>query len=268
VFTFAAGLWLASTPVAAEPAEAAPLRAGLEIDASELGSTGTLLEERIADHVEAALRAEEVLSRRSRDDGTISIKLRDRATSGGFAFDVHAELAGEAVPEASRTEICERCDEGELVTAISESVVGTLPALRERQPRSTLEPGAQPPPPELTGPGSDPGRAGAAIDDRARRLGPLGKAGIGILVGGIAGTVVGAVFVARGEQVSSAPGEVTTRGRDFDVPGVVLLATGGAATAAGVIMLVADRARSRRRTMSMVPLVSPRAAGIMLTSRF
>ncbi|MCX4240147.1 hypothetical protein [Paraliomyxa miuraensis] len=154
-------------------------------------------------------------------------------------------------------------------TALAEAVVGKLGAalavLEEPEPQAEV--GEQEPKP---GPGTDHGHETAppeTPDDRPRKpLGVLGRAGIGVAVVGVGTLVSGGILFAVGERFDPSTRRVPDLdGRNFAPPGVALMVTGGAALAAGAILLLVDRTQAKQRTAA---LLLPSPGGLSITGRF
>lgn len=159
---------------------------------------------------------------------------------------------------------------------VGQAIIATLPdALAEL--RKPLE---EPPKGEITEPeplqehdepvdeqhGSGPG---SNDDSRSKvPLATLGKAGIGLLAGGVTVASVGAGLLAQGRKLDeqNAP-QVVQTGRDYRVPGVVVLASGGTLAIAGAVMLAIDRSRAKKRQKSMVRVL-PGPNGLVILGRF
>lgn len=108
-----------------------------------------------------------------------------------------------------------------------------------------------------------------ADDSRTKvPLATVGKAGIGLLAGGVAAASVGAGLLAQGRKLDeqNAP-QVVQTGRDYRVPGAVVLASGGTLAIAGAVMLALDRSRAKKRQKSMVRVL-PSLNGMVILGRF
>ncbi len=109
----------------------------------------------------------------------------------------------------------------------------------------------------------------AATDARAADRAPLStpaRAGIGLVVGGIASLGLGAALVAVHEEPHLDPHDSQreiarlTRG-----PGIALLVLGTAAVTGGAALLAVDRRRARAR---LAPWIGRTGGGVVLAVRF
>lgn len=105
-----------------------------------------------------------------------------------------------------------------------------------------------------------------ARDEAKHPLGKLGRTGIAVGSVGIGALIAGAIVYGRGRRPDHLPGTLEDRqGRDFGPPGIAVMVSGGAALAAGVALLIVDRARARKPATA---LLLPSAGGFVLTGRF
>lgn len=135
-------------------------------------------------------------------------------------------------------------------TALTEVVLAKLPAALEQlsKPIATAEPdpsGVEPlpetPPTETTDP----------VDDRKRAsLGPMGKAGVGLVVAGVIGVGTGAVVFGLGERFETQPNRLDEDGKNYRPPGGAVLGVGGAVLVTGAVLLIVDRVQARRQGKS------------------
>jgi hypothetical protein len=161
------------------------------------------------------------------------------------------------IPEPTRCE-CTTEELLELVDAGIEAASEQLRVSTRSKPVRKAEVAATRPP--------RPSFERSAIDAPSRRLGPLGRVGIGASVAGAGMTTAGALLVLRPREIRGEPGSVETRNlRDA---GVGLATSGGLVVATGVALLVVDLVSQRRRSFALVPLLRPRMAGISLVRRF
>jgi hypothetical protein len=126
-------------------------------------------------------------------------------------------------------------------------------------------------PPEPTPPTKDAPPPPSTAPEHVPRIRGLGIAGIVVAAGGLATTIAGAVYMARGEVT-----DPTLVGRnettDFRVPGRVLLGVGVAALVVGTVMIAADagvQAKKRKQARARIELdAGPGFAGARLRGRF
>jgi hypothetical protein len=240
-----AGCGLVAIPTTALANEA-PLRAALDVDASQAGEGHDVIERRIDERGAVVLRDAGILPAQSADDPSIHVAISEVAGEDpGYAYRV-------SIPgEAWKTEgTCQLCTEGELVEAVEASLAeaaSNLPRPEAQQP--VPAPASSKPP-------------AAATSDRPP-LGKLGKAGIGLLAGGALLTGVGIGLAAAPPRVDpDAPLEKTTT----RPPGYVLLGVGAATLIAGAVLLSLDRTQAKRAAVT--PTLGPRTAGVVLSGRF
>jgi hypothetical protein len=144
---------------------------------------------------------------------------------------------------------------------ISQHVVDLLPVLRgEETTASTSE--STPSSPSGSTADGDPGTD--------RSLGAGGKAGIGLLVGGVALAATGGGLVGAGvsetREGDALEGDAETR--DLRPIGYALLGVGAAVIVTGAVLLGLDRRRARRHQVAIAPAFGPRMTGFSLTARF
>ena len=237
----------------------ATVYASVEVEASALGSSGSIVRSRINERAGLAMHEAGILPARNREDATLRVKIDPAPDEQpGYVVEVWIERAGATEGERKQVD-CSLCTETELVDSAVGGIEHALAAIEPESPEPAAEdsPSVEPPPPEPTPPVEPP------RDDAKRPLGPKGKAGIGLLVGGtvLAATGIGLV-IPEPEPLSDDP----TSQRSFRPPGSVLLGVGAAALVTGAVLLGVDRSRSRRTTMA--PAVGPRSAGIVIRGRF
>ena len=159
---------------------------------------------------------------------------------------------------------------------VGKGVVGTLADAVEE----LRKPQEEPPQGETVEPDSpreqdDPGDAGNAgqpnnADDSRTKvpLATMGKAGIGLLAGGVAVASVGAGLLAQGRKLDEHPGQPSDlTGRDFRPPGIAVLVSGGALAVAGAVMLGLDRRKAAKQKGPLVRVL-PAPSGMTIVGRF
>ncbi len=224
-----------------------PLRASLEVEAGE-AEDGKELEERVNTALGARLRKAEVLPRKSLEDGLIHVEVSPLPDGDGYHYDVYAEQADRTLAETKTEADCAGCDEAALLEAIGVAVDKCLPPLAASVAEAVVEP-------------EEPPAASVAVtpvqsspSDEDRRAGPLGKAGIGLMVAGAATAVVGVIFVVNGRSFDTRPGALEQEGVDFRPPGFALLAGGVATLITGGVLYGVDRKRRKRKaSVSWIP---------------
>lgn len=206
-----------------------PVRAELVIDA-DLGDASAVLLERMRVRGEALLRRHEVLPARGDADPKIRIHIEPIGDEPGYRckFGVYDETG--VVAQSDGTSLCKLCTEAELVDHVEAAIDRVVPKLPVHESTEV-------PPPRV-----DPGADGGG---RAAPLGGLGKAGIGVMVLGVAAGVAGAVVFTRKTKVEND--ELVREETSYRTPGIAVLSAGVAVLVAGVTMLAVDRARAKRR---------------------
>jgi len=148
-----------------------------------------------------------------------------------FVVGLSLERAGEIVPGSARQLECSLCTYTDLVDKVS----AELPAMVELARAEQVEPGPVEPDPD-TGP----------VDvepDNSRKIGPVGMAGIGVAVLGLAGVGTGAALVAKGVELLPPNFE---QQKDFRTPGYIVLGIGGAALVGGIVMIALDVSKRKQ----------------------
>lgn len=238
---------LAPAQALAEDPPTKPLRASLEVEAEDTDGDG--LQERVDTVLGARLRKAEVLPRKTLQDGLIHVEV-EPLPGGGYHYDVYAEQGDQTLEQTKTEADCEGCDEAALLDAIGAAVDKCLPPLAAAQATgdaSAAEPAAEPPPPKPHLQDPD------GTHDRGGRAGPMGKAGIGLMVAGAATAVVGVIFVVQGRSFDTRPGALEQEGVDFRPPGFGLIGVGVASAVTGGILYGVDRKRRRQARISILP---------------
>jgi hypothetical protein len=175
---------------------------------------------------------------------TIVVRWSERAAKDApeiYAIDY--QFATLAAPGERRTLLsvdCDRCGLSDLLDAVERDVAKLRPELTA----PVVVPQPEPPPPVVSS------TSGGTDDRSMRRRAPLsavGKAGVGVIAGGAAGLVAGAVLFATPTTERVQPDnalflEVTS----YRKPAIAVLSIGAALLVAGVVMVAVDRARGRR----------------------
>lgn len=236
---------LAPAAVLAKDPPTKPLRASLEVDADDAPDADGL-EERVDTALGARLRKAEVLPRKTLQDGLIHVEVTP-LPKGGYHYDVYAEQGDKTLDETKTEADCEGCDEAALLEAVGAAVDKCLPPLAAAQSEEADEAVEEPPPPAV-----DVSTVDDAPGDRPG-AGPMGKAGIGLMVAGAATAVVGVIFVVQGRSFDTRPGALEQEGVDFRPPGFGLIGVGAASLITGGILYGVDRKRRRSAQVSLVP---------------
>ena len=228
-------------------------RAGLEVDTTAAGPSGPVMLSRIEELGNLELRRAEILPRRAAEDPVIRVRVEQRGSEGD-TYAIFSELAvsGETLAGSTHEIVCSLCTEGEAVERARGELLRLVPFVRARfrAARKPVEPPSEPakppPPPD-------------------RSLTATGKAGVGLLAGGVVVLGVGAALAIRAPR--SDPdmplNQTTTR-----PAGYALLGVGAAALITGAVLLVLDRRKVNRRVAHLAPLLHPGSAGLQLVGRF
>lgn len=223
----------------AAPEASPPLRVAFTIDTSEVGEEGPVIKRRIDERGAVLLRELEVLPARDDDDPRLIATIRqDPSDPFNYTFAITlVDQSGETRLDA-RGE-CPQCTESALTERVLATVRTAIGRLRELERGDEAVPEGPPEPPPVSALEPTP-KAG---------LGTAGKAGLGL-------TIVGVVGASAGLGLTLNP--VRTRPDDplhtIDTrpPGIGLLAAGGAVLITGVVLLVVDQARRRKRAQERV----------------
>ena len=125
-------------------------------------------------------------------------------------------------------------------------------------------------PTDATGEPGDPEQTDEANDDPSPKapLATMGKAGIGLLAGGVVVAGVGAGLLSQGRKLDEQDGQPLERtGRDYRPPGIAVLVSGGALIVAGAVMLGLDRKNAAKRKEALVRVL-PGLNGMTIMGRF
>jgi hypothetical protein len=159
-------------------------------------------------------------------------------------------------------------------SALTKAVVEKLPAALEQLAKPEQEPAPDPVEGDpATEPSGETTEADDPVVDDEQRLplGPKGKAGIGLLVGGSVGLVTGGIVFAQQRRFDEDdPTALDWRGRDFRPPGVGVMIAGGVVAATGAVLLIVDRVQARRAHRPAKPeaRLVPIPTGLAVTGRF
>jgi hypothetical protein len=238
---------VAMAPTMARAIEPAPKRrATVEVDTSDVGDAGPIIQRRVEERADVVLRDAEVLPGVGSDDPIIRIDIHEiDGDDPGFSFDLHIEQGGRAVGQRRHIE-CNLCTETEIVAKAEleiDAIIEDLPTEREAAPVTT-GPGL------VEHPTAEPTDTGPSTDSKRAALGPKGKAGVGLLVLGGASAIVGiGLSIPKWTPVADDP----TRERSPRPVGWALVGVGGAALVTGAVLLALDRrAAAGRRTRAWV----------------
>lgn len=264
ILTTALTLAAAAPAVAAEPTAAAGDRsryASIEIDTSAVGEAGPIIQRRVRERGDVVLRDAEILPARNADDSHIHVAVEElRGEEPGFLYTIWIERNGSAVGDKSQLE-CTLCTESEIVERIEQGLAAAATELPTAAELSASEAA------DATDPDPIDSDTTSDQDDLSstQPLGGMGKAGIGLLVGGAAGVGVGVALVVRPAKLDRDDPRFETTTRP---PGWAVLATGAAAAVTGAVLLGLDRSRARRARTAVAPWIAPEGGGVVASVRF
>lgn len=224
------------------PAEAAgdPPRVSVRVDAEALGNEGDAIVGK-AEEIAAKLVTDAGFSDPLDDRDPRVIVVIERAgdpENPGYVIGFSVEQGDEVVPGSARQSDCSLCTRTELVERIEQELPALIELAGEHQvERASGEGGGDGG--SEDGGGEDGGEDGG---DEIKPIGPLGFAGIGVGVLGLGGVGAGVGLVVKG--VEPIPG--TTDSRNFQTPGYAVLALGGVALVAGVVMIALDVSKRKQ----------------------
>lgn len=214
------------------------MRAELVVEA-DLGDGSDVIVDRVRVRGDALLRGREVLPGRGEQDPRLVVRIAPIGETPGYTCTVSILDGSGALVGTEATTKCEMCTERELVDHVEKAIDAAVPSLP-----------AQAPDPATT---QSPTTTTTAItptqqDDTRRGLSPIGKAGIGVAVVGLAGAVAGAVLLTRPPK--DVDMELETERTSFRTPGIGVLAGGAAVLVVGIALIAVDRARAKKRGTS------------------
>jgi hypothetical protein len=213
---------------------------------------------RIRGDLVKALNAEGIAVTKSADatTGTIAVTVSWNADDNHeIAVTVHT-ADGDRTPTGSPW-ICDTCQEAQILAMVAEATPAAIELLPTTASTTTGDPASTETPDNPDNP-TDPGR---------KPLGKLGKAGIGLLVGGTASLVGGVVLVAvLGKRDERSGESVDTT--DYRPGGAALIGVGAALVVTGAVLLGIDRKRAKSRTVSLAPSFGRHGGGLALTTHF
>ncbi len=163
----------------------------------------------------------------------------------GFVIGYSIEKDDEIVPGSARQTDCSLCSRTDVIERIEKDLDPLLELALEHQVVREVE-----------GPSGDGDGDGDVVVEPVdeRKIGPLGFAGIGVAVVGVGGVGAGVGLVVKGFE-PIAPTFVERK--NYRTPGTVILAIGGVALIAGVVMIAVDvskRKKARRSAESRAAL--------------
>lgn len=249
----------APTLVKMAPAPVAAPRVGLRVDAEKLGTSGESVEAKVVETAEEVFAAEGFEEASGDQDPVIVVVVEPTGTeeNPGFVVGYSIEKGEEVVAGSARQSDCSLCTRTELLERIREELPGLLKLARDQQ--APVEAGGEEEGgAEEEGGGEDEG----GTPEEIKPIGPMGFAGIGLSVVGLAGVGVGVAFAVKGFEPKPPDYLEQT---NYRTPGNIVLAIGGAALITGVVLIgvdVAKRKKQRKAGKSETRLrIEPRGAG-------
>jgi len=247
---------LAGTPPApmlvVEPA-AEPVRVGFRVETQGVGGGAEAMKKKILELAAGVCEEQGIEDAQDKQDPRVVVVV-ERAGSEeqpGYVVGFSIEKGKEIVVGSARQLDCSLCTGTELVEAIEKQLPDLLELAGEHQVPVKGDVGV------VDGNGEVP--PVVPVKDE-RKLGGLGFAGIGLGVVGLAGVGAGVGLMVRGVEPLD---ELRWELRDYRTPGTVILAAGGVALIAGVVMIVLDVSK-RKKTNASPPAatrVEPRGLG-------
>jgi len=188
------------------------------------------------------------------------------------------DIACAREPNATVTTGCDVCTEPEVAAKIADEVASmsrvlasppaAIPVLETRPlADSPSNPDRHP----ETGPEPEPVQVVTPPHSDSARPHLVRNTGLGLTIGGgVVGLTGVGLFVAdgRGEQPIDGGLEGDVQRNDTQLPGIVLMAVGGAAALTGAILLGVDASKKKRKAMSKHARVVPTWAPVTLRIRF
>lgn len=266
-------------PSVPPPANDGPPRIGrVFVDASGLGDAGPVIGGRATLIGKGALQDQGVTYTDVPAGPELQVTLKERE-AGGYRVDYVIVYDGKPTKNGSGGFDCQLCTEDELVEKVEALVIQVAPKMvvpEDEPDQGTGDGGGDVTDPDGgNGGGSGGNDPDPITDEDPSRLGPKGKAGIGLLVVGGIGVITGVTLVA----IPDWEGENGTRDASklFSAknPGYGALGGGAAFLIVGAVLLGLDRAQAKRRAgakngarLHPHPWFGPQGAGLGVTGRF
>jgi hypothetical protein len=225
---------------APDPAPSEPLRAGLRIDTEKLGADGEPIATKIREQAKAVYERESFQDPLDERDPVIVVVVERARNSEdpGYVIGFSIEQGDDIVPGSARQSDCSLCTRTELI----ERIEGELPKLLELA--ATVQVQREVPGGDEGGEAGEGGGEGGDEGEPVKAIGPLGFAGIGLGVVGLGGVGAGVALAVKGfEPIDDQPGQRT----NYRTPGNVILAVGGVALIAGVVMIALDVSKRKKQ---------------------
>ncbi|MFV8753225.1 hypothetical protein ACNOYE_21975 [Nannocystaceae bacterium ST9] len=268
--TLCAGVGTPTNALAAEPrvpaptlmqkaADPVPAYVGLRIDAKALGADAEPIAAKVEEQTKAVFEAEGVLAPLDEQDPVIVVVVERARNSEdpGYVIGFSIEQGEDVVPGSARQSDCSLCTRTELIERIEAELPKLIELAREYQVVRAVDEGG----------GEEDGSADEAEDEGGeeggsepvKKIGPLGFAGIGLGVVGLGGVGAGVALAVKGfVPIANEAGQF----KDYRTPGNVILAVGGAALIAGVVMIAIDVSKRKNQRKAAGARVQWAGAGL------
>lgn len=225
-----------SAAMANAPQPDEPVRAELVVDADALGDPAPAIQRQLQSRGERVLRDAEVLPAASDDDARIEVDVEPLPDDAGFRCKLRVVRGGEVVQGTSATTECRLCTDDELAQQVGEAIERVVARIEPEVAEATSDQAESDVPPPVVA---------APVDaDGGWRLGTMGKAGVGLSVGGAAAFGLGMGFAVAPLLVRQTDGR---SGQSVALAGTAVAIVGGAALVSGVVLMLVERKRSRSR---------------------
>jgi hypothetical protein len=247
---------VAPTEQASDQAEQPP-RAALRVDTEALGAD-EYLKAKIVEVATGVFTKQGFADALDDQDPQIVIVVEriGGEDNPGFVIGFSIEKGDDVVPGSARQSDCSLCTKTELIERIEKDLPALLTLALDHQVVRAVDDDTG-----NDGGGDGDGDGGPDVEPvDQRKIGPLGFAGIGLAVGGAAGVGVGVGLAIKGFE-PIAP--TFLERKNYRTPGNVILAIGGTALIAGVVMIAVDvsKRKKARRAAESRPKVSWQGTG-------
>ena len=250
---------VAFAPMRVHADDDARVRTSVEVDTSQVGESGPVIQRRIRERSDVVLRREGVLPARDAQDPILMVTVFELGGEDpGYAFDLRAQRGSQNLLHTERFQ-CRLCTETELVSEVEARLASVVLELgtNVRAAEDTTSTAAVS--------SDEPSDEGVVLDARHDgRLQPMGKAGIAVLATGVVGLGVGVGLAVRKPQ----PQRIATRQTTTRPPGYALIGVGAALAITGGVLLALDRKRARERRSAFAPWMGPAGVGVTWSGRF
>lgn len=217
----------------------APVRIGLRIDTKALGADAEPIAAKVQEQAKPVFDQGGVLEPLDDQDPVIVVVVERARKSDdpGYVVGFSIEQGEDVVSGSARQSDCSLCTRTELIERIDSELPKLIELASEHQVVRVVDGGDEG--------GSDEGGEdeGGSVEP-VKPIGPLGFAGIGLGVLGLGGVGTGVALAIKGvEPVPNGGSQI----KDFRTPGTVILAVGGAALIAGVVMIALDVSKRKKQ---------------------